>query len=103
MKPIRHELYWHAGTTLVVFEEIGPQFAITVCGPEVLPNGAPGRDRVTGRRVKESICFTTRDIPVLEKALKEWWEKYPHGCPEERSRGVITEEEVLGQMERKGS
>lgn len=73
---VRHTLEWHNGQTLVVFEEIGPQLAISVCG---YGRGADGRarDSVTGRPIEHSLCLTYENVPVLEKALAEWRAKYP--------------------------
>ena len=72
---VRHTLEWHGGTTLVVFEEIGPQFAISVCGSRVTRMGPC--DHLTHRETLHSVCLTYDDVPVLEKALAEWRAKWP--------------------------
>lgn len=77
---VRHTLEWHGGTTLVVFEEIGPQFAISVCGSSIVERGP--RDRATHRETLHSMCLTYADVPVLEKALAEWRAKYPLAAEE---------------------
>ena len=72
---VRHTLEWHNGATLVVFEGIGPQFAISVCDPEITATGP--RDYVTHRKTRYSLCLSYEDVLVLEKALAGWRAKWP--------------------------
>lgn len=93
---VRRTIEWHGGHTLVIFEEIGPQFGIAVAGPKRVSR--PPMDRTTGREVTQSLCLTYDDVPVLEAALAAWRKKYPAGDPRYGSRPMPGEAAPPGKV-----